>query len=209
MVPIGVAPAGAQVSGSMNMPVRRAPPVTGSGKWPTAVLRRMASSAEVHESCHPGRRVHLALEQVVVGRAGHYLQQPPRDDHPAVGVADVLACPEQGPAGLPEPVEEDLQSIAAPGVREEQVRVDPVGVIQKIPDTDLSGRCGRGQLEFRQVRDDPLVQVNGAALGLLEQRVVVRTFVTDPKRNPVSSRIGAPVTTFAIPWATTAWPPSW
>jgi hypothetical protein len=53
MVPIGVPPAGAQESGSMNMPVRRAPMVAGSGKWPTAVLRRMASTAEVHESSMP------------------------------------------------------------------------------------------------------------------------------------------------------------
>src|SRR5262249_60940158 len=53
MVPIGVLPAGAQESGSMNMPVRRAPPVAGSGKWPTAGLLRMAFSPEVHESFLP------------------------------------------------------------------------------------------------------------------------------------------------------------
>ena len=47
------APAGAQVSGSMNMSVRRTPPVAGSGKCPTAVPRRMASSAEVHASAMP------------------------------------------------------------------------------------------------------------------------------------------------------------
>ena len=35
-------------------------------------------------------------------------------------------------------------------------------------------------------------------------RVVVNTLVTDPNRNPVSSRIGAPVATFAVPWATIA-----
>ena len=53
MVPIGVPPAGAQESGSLNMSVRRAPLAAGSGKWPTAVLRRMASSAEVDASSIP------------------------------------------------------------------------------------------------------------------------------------------------------------
>ena len=39
--------------------------------------------------------------------------------------------------------------------------------------------------------------------------VAVRTFVTDPMRNPVSSSIGAPVAAFATPWETTAWSPPW
>jgi hypothetical protein len=52
-VPIGVLPAEAQESGSMNMSVRRTPSDAGSGKCPTAVLRRMASSADVHESAMP------------------------------------------------------------------------------------------------------------------------------------------------------------
>ncbi len=52
-VPIGVPPAGPQVSGSVNMFVGRSSPVSGSGKWPTAVLRRMACSADVLESFMP------------------------------------------------------------------------------------------------------------------------------------------------------------
>jgi hypothetical protein len=52
-VPIGVAPVGAQESGSLSIPVRRAPPPAGSGKWPTAVLRRIASAAEVHDVSIP------------------------------------------------------------------------------------------------------------------------------------------------------------
>ncbi|WP_345408619.1 hypothetical protein [Nonomuraea salmonea] len=37
----------------MNMPVGLAAMVSGSGKWPMAVLRRMACSAEVLESFMP------------------------------------------------------------------------------------------------------------------------------------------------------------
>ena len=53
MVSIGEAPAGAQVSGSLNMSVRLTFPVAMSGKWPAAVLRRMACSALVQESSMP------------------------------------------------------------------------------------------------------------------------------------------------------------
>src|SRR5215471_19597991 len=83
MVPIGVAPAGAQVSGSMNMTVCRAPPVAGSGKWPTAVLRRIAFCAEVH-AVHANRREHVVLEEVVVGSASYGLKYAPGDNHASV-----------------------------------------------------------------------------------------------------------------------------
>ncbi len=74
MVPIGVLPAGAQESGSMNMSVRRAPLVAGSGKWPTAVLRRMASSAEVDESSMPTVAYTSRLRRFLVRRASQYLK---------------------------------------------------------------------------------------------------------------------------------------
>jgi hypothetical protein len=142
MVPIGVPPAGAQESGSLNMSVRRAPLVAGSGKWPTALLRRMASSAEVEESPMPTVAYSSRLRSFVVRRAGQHFEQPTGHDHPAVRVADVFVRLEENSAVLSEPVEEDLQGRGTVGVGEEQVRIDPVRVCQEMPDADLFGRRG-------------------------------------------------------------------
>ena len=170
MVPIGVLPAGAQESGSMNMSVRRAPlgsrigEVADGGAPQDGFLGRGAGVV------HADRCVHLALEEVVVRRAGHDFEQAPRDDHPAIRVADVLVRREERPAVLPEPVEEDLQGAATLGIGEKQVRIDPVGVRQQMPDADPFGRCGRRQSELRQVRDDAFVEIDDAALDLLEDK---------------------------------------
>src|ERR1035441_7218778 len=115
---------------------------------------------------HASGCVHLALKEVMVRRAGQYLQQAPRYDHPAIRVADVFVWPEESPAVLPETFEEELQGTAAPGIKEKQVGIDPIGMCQKIPDTDLFGPCGRNQLELRQVLDCALSEINDAALDL-------------------------------------------
>jgi hypothetical protein len=119
---------------------------------------------------HPDRCVQLALEEVVVGRAGHDLQQAPCDDHPAIGVADVFVWLEERPAVLPEPFEEDRQGPVTLGIREEQVRIDPVGVRQEVADADPFGRGGRRQLELRQVCDHPFIEIDDAAVDLLENQ---------------------------------------
>src|SRR4029453_2513626 len=74
---------------------------------------------------HPDGCVHLALEEVVVGRTGHDLEEAPGYDHPAVGVADVFVWLEERPAVLPEPFEEDLQGIATLGMWEDKVHTYP------------------------------------------------------------------------------------
>jgi hypothetical protein len=89
---------------------------------------------------HADSCVHLALEEVVVGRPGQYLEQAPRHDHPAVRVADVFAWPEEDPAVLPEPFQEGLQGTTTLDVGEIQVRIDPVGMRQEVSDADLFGR---------------------------------------------------------------------
>jgi hypothetical protein len=43
---------------------------------------------------------------------------------------------------LPEPVEEELQGIAALGIREKQVRIDPVGMRQKVRTRIFSAAAG-------------------------------------------------------------------
>jgi hypothetical protein len=89
---------------------------------------------------HANRCVHLALEEVVVRRTSHYLEQAPRYHHPAIRVADVFVWPEERPAVLPQSFEEDLQGTASLGIRAKQVRVDPVGMRQEISDADLFRR---------------------------------------------------------------------
>ena len=53
------------------------------------------------------------------------------------------------------------------------------------------------------------IEINDTALDLLENKGRGQDFRYGSKRNPVSSCIGAPVTTFATPWATMVWSPSW
>jgi hypothetical protein len=119
---------------------------------------------------HPDSRVQLAPEEVVVGRAGHDLEQAPCHDHPAIGVADVFVWLEERPAVLPEPFEEDPQGLATLGIREEQVRIDPVGMRQEISDADPFGRRGGRQVELRQVRDDSFIEINDTTFDLLENQ---------------------------------------
>ena len=102
MVPIGVLPAGAQESGSMNMSVRRGP-----GRWIGEVANGGAAQdgflGRGARVIHADGGVQLALEELVVRRAGHDFEQAPSHDHPAIRVADVFVRLEEAPQCWPSP----------------------------------------------------------------------------------------------------------
>src|SRR5437667_3438122 len=70
-----------------------------SGTW----IGKVADGGAPKDGClsrgarvvHADGCVHLALEEVVVGPAGHRFEEAPRHDHPAIRVADVLVWPEE------------------------------------------------------------------------------------------------------------------
>jgi hypothetical protein len=87
----------------MNNDVGRAVPVSKDGKCPIAALRRIASFAETRRAVMPSGPYNVPAQQIVVSHPGHRLEQPPGDDHAAVGVADVLARLEERAALPPSP----------------------------------------------------------------------------------------------------------
>ena len=97
MVPMGVLPAGAQVSGEHEHAGAPGRPGLRIGEVPDGRAAEDSLLGGGARVVHAGWCVHLPLEEVVVVGAGYHLEQAARHDHPAVGVADVFAWTEQGP----------------------------------------------------------------------------------------------------------------